>query len=209
MPMPRVDVWDVKKNKVGEMELSAHVFAAEVKPHLMHEVVRRQLASRRSGTAATKTRGEVSGGGRKPWRQKGTGRARAGSNTSPLWKRGGAVFGPQPRDYHLKVPKKVKKAALRCALTYKLGQDKLMVIKEIPLERIKTKALAEMLESLGVTNGLMVIADRDEWIEKSARNIPGFKVLPWAGINVYDLLRYEKILILEGAVPRIEGVLSA
>lgn len=207
--MPRVDVWDVSKNKVGELELSAQVFAAQVKPHVMHEVVRMQLANRRSGTAATKTRGEVSGGGRKPWRQKGTGRARAGSNTSPLWKRGGAVFGPQPRDYLLRVPKKVKKAALRCALTYKLDQNKLMVVKEIPLERIKTKALAEVLETLGVTNGLLVIPDKNELMEKSARNIPDFKVLRCAGINVYDLLRYEKVLILEEALPRIEGALAS
>lgn len=206
--MPRVDVWDVNKNKVGEIELSDQVFACPVKAHLLHDVVRMQLANRRRGTASTKTRGEVSGGGRKPWRQKGTGRARAGSNTSPLWKRGGAVFGPKPRDYSFTLPKKVRKAALCSALSLKLGQEKLMVLKEIPLAGVKTKEMVQVLANLEVTNGLLVIADGEEKVEKSSRNIPGFKVLRSCGLNVYDLLRFEKVLILEEAIPRIEGALS-
>lgn len=206
--MPRVDVWDVNKNKVGEIELSDRVFACPVKAHLLHDVVRMQLANRRRGTASTKTRGEVSGGGRKPWRQKGTGRARAGSNTSPLWKRGGVVFGPKPRDYSFSLPKKVKKAALCSALSLKLGQDKLMILKEIALTGIKTKEMVRVLANLKVGNGLLVIPDGEEKIEKSSRNVAGFKVLRACGLNVYDLLRFEKVLILEEAVARIEGALS-
>ena len=207
--MPLVDVIDVNKNKVGEIALSDTVFAAQVNPHLLYEVVRAQLANRRRGTHSTKTRGEVRGGGRKPWRQKGTGRARAGSNTSPLWRRGGAVFGPRPRDYTIRLPKKVRKAALRAALSLKLSQDKLMVIRDIPLGGIKTREMQRVLNNLEVKNGLLILADGDERIEKSSRNIPNFKVLKSAGLNVYDILKYENLLLLEPAVTKIEGALVA
>ncbi len=206
--MPLVDVIDVNKNKVGEIALSDLVFTVEVKPHLLHEAVRAQLANLRRGTHSTKTRGEVSGGGRKPWRQKGTGRARAGSNTSPLWRRGGAIFGPKPRDYTIRLPKKVRKAALRCALSLKLSQDNLMVIRDIPLEGIKTKDMLKVLKNLEVKDGLLILADGDEKIERSSRNIPNFKVLKSAGLNVYDILKYEKLLLLEPAVSKIEGALT-
>ncbi len=206
--MPNVDVRDIKNNKVEEMSLSDRVFTGEVRPDIMHTVVTMQLANRRRGTASTKNRAEVSGGGRKPWRQKGTGRARAGSNTSPLWKRGGAAFGPRPRDYSYSVPKKIRKAALRSALSLKLAQDKLLIIKGLSLEQIKTREIVNVMENLNVESGLLIIKGENEVIEKSARNIPGLKVLRSAGLNVYDLLRYEKVLILQEAVPTIEGVLS-
>ena len=206
--MPKVDVRDINNNKVEEMSLSDLVFTGEVRPDIMHTVVTMQLANRRRGTASSKNRAEVSGGGRKPWRQKGTGRARAGSNTSPLWKRGGAAFGPRPRDYSYSVPKKIRKAALRSALSLKLGQDKLLIIKGLSLEQIKTREMVNVMENLNVESGLLIIKGENEVIEKSARNIPGLKVLRSAGLNVYDLLRYEKVLILQDAVPTIEGVLS-
>ncbi len=206
--MPNVDVRDINNNKVEEMSLSDRVFTGEVRPDIMHTVVMMQLANRRRGTASTKNRGEVSGGGRKPWRQKGTGRARAGSNTSPIWKRGGVAFGPRPRDYSYSVPKKIRKAALRSALSLKLGQDKLLIIKGLSLEQIKTREMVNVMENLNVESGLLIIKGENEVIEKSARNIPGLKVLRSGGLNVYDLLRYEKVLILQEAVPIIEGVLS-
>ena len=206
--MPKVDVRDINNNKVEEINLSDAVFTGVVRPDLMHAVVKMQLANRRQGTASSKSRGEVSGGGRKPWKQKGTGRARAGSNTSPLWKRGGVAFGPKPRDYSYNLPKKVKKAALRSVLSLKLSQDKLLIVKELPLERIKTREMVNVMENLKVESGILVIAGGNELIEKSARNIPGLKVLKSAGLNVYDLLRYEKVVILQEAVSTIEGVLS-
>lgn len=206
--MPKVDVRDINNNKVEEIDLSDMVFTGAVRPDLMHTVVKMQLANRRQGTASSKTRAEVSGGGRKPWRQKGTGRARAGSNTSPLWKRGGAAFGPKPRDYSYSVPKKIKKAALRSALSLKLGQDKLLIVKELPLESMKTREIVNVMENLKIENGLLIINNQNEVIEKSARNVAGLKVLRSAGLNVYDLLRYEKVVILQEAVPTIEGLLS-
>jgi large subunit ribosomal protein L4 len=206
--MPKVDVRDINNNKVEEIDLSDMVFTGAVRPDLMHTVVKMQLANRRQGTASSKTRAEVSGGGRKPWRQKGTGRARAGSNTSPLWKRGGAAFGPKPRDYSYSVPKKIKKAALRSALSLKLGQDKLLIVKELPLKSMKTREIVNVMENLKIENGLLIINNQNEVIEKSARNVAGLKVLRSAGLNVYDLLRYEKVVILQEAVPTIEGLLS-
>lgn len=206
--MPKVDVYDEKKQKVGEIELSDDVFGAEIKPHLLHEVVVWQLAKRRAGTACTKTRSEVRGGGRKPWRQKGTGRARVGSRRSPLWRGGGTTHGPKPRDYDYNVPKKVRKAALKSALSDKLAEEKLMVLRGFGLESIKTKAFADVLAVFQTQNVLVVIAGPDEVLEKSARNIPMVKVLRAEGLNVYDILRYDRLMLLEPAVGRIEEALS-
>ncbi|ADK86290.1 ribosomal protein L4/L1e [Desulfarculus baarsii DSM 2075] len=206
--MPKVDVYDEKKQKVGEIELADEVFAAEVKAHLLHEVVVWQLAKRRAGTACTKTRSEVRGGGRKPWRQKGTGRARVGSRRSPLWRGGGTTHGPKPRDYDYNVPKKVRKAALKSALSDKLAEEKLMVLRGFGLEAIKTKAFAEVLATFQTQNVLVVTAGPDEVLEKSARNIPMVKVLRAEGLNVYDILRYDRLMLLEPAVGRIEEALS-
>jgi len=206
--MPKVDVYDEKKQKVGEIELADEVFAAEVKAHLLHEVVVWQLAKRRAGTACTKTRSEVRGGGRKPWRQKGTGRARVGSRRSPLWRGGGTTHGPKPRDYDYNVPKKVRKAALKSALSDKLAEEKLLVLRGFGLEAIKTKAFVEVLATFQTQNVLVVTAGPDEVLEKSARNIPMVKVLRAEGLNVYDILRYDRLMLLEPAVGRIEEALS-
>ena len=206
--MPTLDVLDRNNQKVGQVELSEAVFGAEVKPHLLHEVVVWQLAKRRAGTACTKIRKEVRGGGRKPWRQKGTGRARAGSRRSPLWRGGGTTFGPKPRDYNYNVPKKVKKAALRSALSSKLGEEKLTVLRGFDLESIKTKDFVAVLSNLAADNCLVVIPSADEMVEKSGRNVPLVKVLRAEGLNVYDILKHDRLLLLESAVAGIEEALS-
>ena len=206
--MPTLDVLDRNNQKVGQVELSEAVFGAEVKPHLLHEVVVWQLAKRRAGTACTKIRKEVRGGGRKPWRQKGTGRARSGSRRSPLWRGGGTTFGPKPRDYNYNVPKKVKKAALRSALSSKLGEEKLTVLRGFDLESIKTKDFVAVLSNLAAGDCLVVIPSADEMVEKSGRNVPLVKVLRAEGLNVYDILKHDRLLLLEGAVAGIEEALS-
>ena len=191
---------------VGDVELADSVFAGDVKPHLFHEVVTAQLAARRSGTASTKTRKDIRGGGAKPFRQKGTGRARQGTSRSPLMEGGGTVFGPHPRAYGPKVPKKVRKAAVRSALSLRREQGKLLVVDEIAFEEIKTKKFAALMDTLGVANGLFVLPERSETVERSARNIPGVKVLAVQGLNVYDILKYENLVIAKDALTRIEGV---
>lgn len=206
--MPTLDVLDRNNQKVGQVELSEAVFGAEVKPHLLHEVVVWQLAKRRAGTACTKIRKEVRGGGRKPWRQKGTGRARSGSRRSPLWRGGGTTFGPKPRDYNYSVPKKVKKAALRSALSSKLGEEKLTVLRGFDLESIKTKDFVAVLSNLAAGDCLVVIPSADEMVEKSGRNVPRVKVLRAEGLNVYDILKHDRLLLLESAVAGIEEALS-
>jgi large subunit ribosomal protein L4 len=206
--MPKLDVYDAQREKVGEIELSEAVFAAEVKPHLLHEVVGWQLAKRRAGTAHTKTRAEVRGGGKKPWRQKGTGRARVGSRRSPLWRGGGTTFGPRTRDYSYSLPKKVRKAALRSALSDKLAEEKLVVLKGFDLEAIKTKAFVEVLGRFELADVLVVTDQPDEVLEKSSRNVPRVKVLRAEGLNVYDILRHDRLVLLEPAVGRIEEALK-
>ncbi len=206
--MPTVDIYDANRQKVGELELSEAVFGAELKPHLLHEVVTWQLAKRRAGTACTKTRTEVRGGGRKPWRQKGTGRARSGSRRSPLWRGGGVSHGPRPRDYSYALPKKVKKGALKVALSDKLREDKLIVVRGFGLEEIKTKAFAEVLGRFEAGSALVVTAGPDEVLEKSSRNLPKVKVLRAEGLNVYDILRFDQLMLLEQAVGGIEEALS-
>lgn len=206
--MPTVEVYDAKNQKVGEIELAESVFAAEIKPYLLHEVVVWQLAMRRQGNACTKGRAEIRGGGRKPWRQKGTGRARSGSRRSPLWRGGGTVFGPKPRDYSYTVPKKVKKAALRVALSDKLQEQKLTVLRGFDLEQIKTKPFVEVLKNFAADDVLIVTAGPDENLEKSSRNVPKVKVLRAEGLNVYDILRHDRLFLVEPAVARIEEALS-
>ncbi len=206
--MPTLDVIDRNNQKVGSMELSEAVFGAEVKPHLLHEVVVWQLAKRRAGTACTKGRSELRGGGKKPWRQKGTGRARVGSRRSPLWRGGGTVFGPKPRDYGYTLPKKVKKAALRSALSSKLGEEKLTLLEGFELEAIKTKDFVGVLGNLATDNCLVVTSGADEVLEKSSRNVPRVKVLRAEGLNVYDILKYDRLVLLKDAVAGIEEALS-
>ncbi len=202
--MATLSVYDAQKEKVGEITVDDSVFGVEPKVGILHEVVVWQQAKKRAGTAKTKTRSEVRGGGRKPWRQKGTGRARAGSNTSPLWRRGGSVFGPKPRDYGYTLPKKVRRLALKMALTDKLRSERLLVIRDFGLDNIKTKDMVALLKRFGVEKALVALGESDKVIELSARNIPHVKVLPQQGLNVYDILKHEYLLLHEPAVKALE-----
>jgi large subunit ribosomal protein L4 len=207
--MPTVDVYNIERAVIGQLELSDSVFAVPVKPHVMHEVVLYQLAKRRAGTAKTKGRSEVAGGGKKPWRQKGTGRARAGTSRSPIWRGGGTIHGPQPRSYDMRVPKKVRRLALKMALTQKLLDRELTVLDTLQLERIKTKDFVTVLERFELGKTLIVLARSDEMVEKSARNIPNVKILRSEGLNVYDLLDYHKVLLTQESIGKIEETLGS
>jgi large subunit ribosomal protein L4 len=180
-----------------------------VKPYLIHDVVVMQLNNRRRGTAKTKTRGEVRGGGKKPWRQKGTGRARAGSTTSPVWVGGGTVFGPRPKEYHMSLPKKVRRAALRSALTVRNQGAALKVLDKLELPSISTKSFAGIMKTLNLSKLLVVVQGKDEVLEKSARNIPYTKVLRTEGLNVYDVMRHEQLMVTVDALKKIEEALSS
>jgi large subunit ribosomal protein L4 len=193
---------------VGEISLPAEVFAGPVRRHLLYEAVRMQQANRRAGTSATKTRALVRGGGKKPWRQKGTGRARAGSVRSPLWRGGAIVFGPQPRDYAYRIPATARKAALRSALAAKAREGKVLVLDKIALEAPKTKLLAKLLANLNVQSALIVVPQRDDDLERAARNLPLVKVLRAEGANVYDLLRYDRLIVTPDAVQALNGRLA-
>jgi large subunit ribosomal protein L4 len=205
--MAVVDVVDTSRNKVAQIDVSDDIFNAPVREHLFYDVVRMQLASRRSGTAATKTRSAVSGGGKKPWKQKGTGRARAGSSRSPLWRGGGTIFGPMPRSYEYAVPKKVRKLALRSALSMKRKENKMLIVDKLELQEIKTAAFVNLLKQLGLSN-VLIVAQENNNLEKSARNVPQVKVLRPEGLNVYDVLRYENIIITQPCVEKIQGRLA-
>jgi large subunit ribosomal protein L4 len=202
--MPTCDLYNLQKKKVGTLELHDHIFGAPVKPHLFHEVTTWQLATRRRGTASTKERSAVRGGGHKPWRQKGTGRARAGTSRSPLWRGGGTIFGPHPRDYGYPLPKKVRRAALRSALSLRYQEGKLILIEDFPAPEIKTKAFVEAMEGLGIKNALIVIDGENINLERSARNVPGVKVLRHNGLNIFDILKYEHLVIVKPAIEKIE-----
>ncbi len=202
--MSTVDIYNTKKEKVGEIGLNEKVFDLEVKEHVLHEVVRMQRAARRAGTASTKTRVEVRGGGAKPWRQKGTGRARAGTRRSPLWRGGGVTFGPKPRSYDFKVNKKVRKQALAMAMSARLREGNLVVLDEFTMEAIKTKDFVGIMNTLEVDNGLIVIADSNVNLDKSSRNVNGFKVLPAEGLNVYDILLHKKLVLVQPVVESLE-----
>ena len=205
--MPTVAVYNTRKEQVGEIELKDEIFSVPVRPHLLHEVVTMQLARRRAGTVATRGRSEVRGSGRKPWRQKGTGRARVGTRTSPLWRGGGIIFGPKPREYWPKVSKKIRKQALTMALSSKFGDNEMVVLDELVLPAIKTKGFVEVLKDLGTDNALVVIPERDETVERSARNVPSAKVLRAEGLNVYDILRHRQLILTKGAISKIETAL--
>jgi len=203
--MATLAVYDIGKQKVMDMELDDRVFDVEVKPSLLHDGVRTYLASQRRGTAATKNKALVRGGGAKPYRQKGTGRARAGSRRSPLWRGGGTIFGPMPRDYSLSLPKKVKRAALRIALTLKRQEGKITVLDQIPLNGFKTREVKEMLGRFQIEEALIVTDGKNAFLERSARNIPGVKVLPYDRINIYDLLHHDHLIFLQSAIQKIQG----
>jgi large subunit ribosomal protein L4 len=197
---------DMSNKKVKDVELPS-LFGVEVKPHLLHTAVVNQLANKRAGTASTKNKALVSGGGKKPWKQKGTGRARAGSSRSPLWRHGGTVFGPMPRDYSYSIPKKEKRAALISALSAKVGENKLIVLDKLALAEPKTKQMADMLQTLGVSeSALVLLAAENKNVALAARNIPTVKVLRMENINVYDLLKYRYLITTQDAINAMQEV---
>jgi large subunit ribosomal protein L4 len=205
--MATIDVVNTENKKAGSLDLSAAVFENEVRPHLYHAEVRRQLSERRSGTHSTKNRALVSGGGAKPYRQKGTGRARQGTTRAPQFAGGGVVFGPVPRGYAHKLPKKVRRAALLSALSQRVQESSMTVIDDLQVEGFRTKRMLEILAALGLAEGstLIVIDDANPTVEASARNLPGVSVLRAAGINVYDLLRHQNLLITRSAVEKLQA----
>ena len=207
--MPVVDLYNSAREKIGTVDLDDSVFAAEVKEHLFHMVVRHQLAARRQGTHATKRRAEVAGGGRKPWKQKGTGRARAGSTRAPHWRGGGVVFGPQPRSHAFKLNKKVRRAALRSALSRRLGENALVVLDGVALPEVKTRHFAQFMKNFAFESLLVVVPSEDTTVCRVARNIPGVTVLPVAGLNVYDVLRHRNIAVTAPAIAPIVARLGA
>ncbi|HHW03533.1 MAG TPA: 50S ribosomal protein L4 [Thermoanaerobacterales bacterium] len=205
--MPKVALYNTKGEQVGEVELSDDVFGVEVRPDVMHRVVVNYLANQRQGTSSTLTRGEVSGGGRKPWRQKGTGRARHGSIRSPLWRKGGIVFGPKPRSYKFTLPKKLKRYALKSALSAKVADNELIMLDSLTLEAPKTKSMVEILKNIKADKkALIVLPGKDENVEKSARNLPGVKTTSVNTLNVYDILNHENLIMTKEAAERVEEV---
>ena len=206
--MAVVDVLNQTGEKVAQTELADSCFSVDVNPSVLHSVVKMQLANRRAGTASVKNRSDVRGSRRKLFRQKGTGRARRGDTKSPLLRGGGVVFGPHPKSWAIKVPKKVRRLALKMALSSKLRNDALMVLKELSLSEIKTKAFAGILADLQLDNALFITAEKNVNIELSARNIPGVKILRSEGLNVYDILKYRHLVLLEPSIEQIEGRLA-
>lgn len=194
--------------KTSTLDLNKDVFTGKVSKTLIQEVVKKQLAGRRSGNASTKGRSEIAGSNAKPWRQKGTGRARAGTKKSPLWRSGGTIFGPKPRDYSYKVPKKVAKAALRSAVQFKADEGKMKVVESIELSEPKTKFAVEFFENAGITGGLIVIDGKNENLTLGTRNLKGFKVIDLAGLNVFDTLRYEELVMTKDAFDKLDKIVA-
>lgn len=190
--------------KVGEIDLNDALFSVEVNTGILHEVVCMQRANQRSGNACTKTRGEVSGGGAKPWRQKGTGRARAGSRTSPVWRGGGTVFGPKPRDYSYSLPKKVRRLALKMALSARNQEGNLVVVDQFNVDQAKTREFVKVMDNFKFENCLVVTGEMDEKLGLSARNAVGYKVLPVAGLNVMDILKHSKLMLVQTSLAKLE-----
>jgi large subunit ribosomal protein L4 len=206
--MAKIAVFDIDRKQVSERELVDEVFNTDVKEYLLHDMVRYQLAARRQGTAKVKSRGEVRGGGKKPFRQKGTGNARQGTPTAPNHVGGGVVFGPTPRDYKFKLNRKVKQSALRSALSDRYKSESMTVVNALDLEKISTKNFAEVLDRFELKKALIVVDGENTNLELSARNLPFVKVLRAEGVNVYDILKYPSLLMTEAAVDQIEGVLA-
>ena len=204
--MASVAVYNMEGAQVGTIELSDSIFAVPVNEHLIHQAVVAQLANKRQGTQKAKTRAEVSGGGKKPWRQKGTGHARQGSSRAPQWTGGGVVFAPTPRDYSVKVNKKEKRAALKSALTAKVNENKFIVLEDLKLEEIKTKAIKAVLDNLKVEKALIVTKDVDNVVVKSANNLPKVRTAATQSISVYDILKYDTVVVTKEAVAAIEEV---
>ncbi len=204
--MANVSVYNIEGKEVGSIELNDAVFGVEINEHLVHMAVVNQLANNRQGTQSAKTRSEVSGGGRKPWRQKGTGHARQGSTRSPQWTGGGVVFAPKPRDYSFKMNKKEKKIALLSALTSKVADNKIVVLDEFKLDEIKTKKFAEVMNNLKVSKALVVLEGENKNVVLSGRNIPTVKVSATNEINTYDVLKYDTLVVTKAAVEKLQEV---
>ena len=204
--MANVAVYNMEGKEVGKIELNDSIFGVEINEHLVHMAVLQQLANKRQGTQKAKTRSEVRGGGRKPWRQKGTGHARQGSTRSPQWTGGGVVFAPTPRDYSFKLNKKEKRAALKSALTSRVVENKFVVVDELKLDEIKTKKFVEVLKNLNVEKALVILNDMDEKVIASAANIPTVKTTQTNELNVFDVLKYDTVVVTKAAVATIEEV---
>ena len=204
--MANVSVYNIEGKEVGSVELNDAIFSVEINEHLVHMAVVNQLANNRQGTQSAKTRSEVSGGGRKPWRQKGTGRARQGSIRAPQWKGGGVVFAPKPRDYSFKMNKKEKRLALFSSLTSKVNDKKLIVLDNFNLDEVKTKKFVKVMDNLKVTKALVVLEGDNKNVVLSGRNIPTVKVLPINGINTYDIMKYETLVCTKAAIEKLQEV---
>jgi large subunit ribosomal protein L4 len=204
--MPTVGLFNIEGNKVGELSLNEKVFNVEVNAAVLHQVVVAQLANKRQGTQSAKTRAEVRGGGIKPWRQKGTGRARQGSIRSPQWAGGGIVFAPKPRSYRVSLPKSMRRVAMKSALTSKVLENEMIVLESLEMDAPKTKTIVAMLNAFEAKKALIVTAESNANVYKSGRNIEGIQVMPVNNINVYDLLKYEKLIITKDAVSKLEEV---
>jgi large subunit ribosomal protein L4 len=207
--MSTVEVKNIQNEKVGEIELNDQIFNREVKEYLLHDMVRMQRAAKRAGTASTKTRKDVRGSSAKPWRQKGTGRARAGTRKSPVWRGGGVAFGPKPRDYSFKLNRKVKKQAVSMALSARFQEGNLIVLDDFTLEQIKTKDFINVMNTLDLNRALIVVDEDNENLSKSSRNVNGFKVLNVGGLNVYDILLHPKLVLLQPAISNLEERFTA
>lgn len=204
--MPKVAVYDISGKTVGEIELSDNTFGQEVNNHVLHEVVKAYLANQRQGTQSALTRSEVRGGGIKPWRQKGTGRARQGSTRAPQWRHGGIVFAPKPRDYTIRVNKKVKRLAMKSALSSKVQDTDLIVFNELNLAAPKTKEMVKALDAVKADRALIVLDGSNDTVERAARNIPGVKTTLVGTLNVYEILKYKKLILTEASAKKIEEV---
>ena len=204
--MPNVALYDIKGQNIGDIALSETVFGQPVNTAVMHEVVVAHLANCRQGTQSAKTRSEVSGGGKKPWRQKGTGRARQGSTRSPQWRHGGVVFAPKPRDYTIRLNKKVKRLAMKSALSSKVEGNEVIVFDALNIEAPKTKEMVKVLKAVDVNKALIVLADKDEAVERASANIEGVKTTLVGTLNVYEILKYEKLILTKASVEKIEEV---
>lgn len=207
--MSIIDVYNINGEKVSQLELADSIFNVPVKPSVLHEVVTMQLACRRAGSASVKHRSDVKGSTRKLYKQKGTGRARRGDIKSPLLRGGGSIFGPDPRSYSYKVPKKIRKQALKMALSSKTQSNNLLVLDKLELEKARTKGFTAVLDNLKVKKALIVTENVNENLELSSRNVPGIKVMRYEGLNVYDILKYEKLILLATSIKGIEGRLTA
>lgn len=204
----KVPLFSSARERVGEIEVAGAVFGRAGDRSLLHEAVKMQMANRRAGTAATKTRGFISGGGRKPWRQKGTGRARAGSTRSPLWRHGGTIFGPQPRDYSYSIPKKAWRKALCMALSDRAREGKLVIVNSLELAEPKTRLAKAMLDGLGLSHALILFGEGEEGFYRAARNLAAHKVLPLGGLNVFDILNYDELLMTDKSARALEARLG-